>query len=461
MIQSIEYVYDIIQELRSTSKRNEKIDILTKYKDDAALKTYIYLTIEPTLAYYQTDIEADESIDGAGELTLETLTSISKRLTSRELSGNAAIEEVKRVYEGLSIKSKELFKNFILKDIKAGVGEGTVNKVWDDLITDPAYMRYELVKGVDLDKFDWKTGCYVQMKMDALFGRISILNDNSVVIESRNGSLYPNESFADMIHLIQSKGLQNKQLHGEIMIRENGEILPRAISNGIINSVQQGGSFEKTQTPIFVVWDIIPLENSVSKKPYKVPYSERFEELNNVFEPYTDLNPDLIMVVETTVVHSYAESLKVYTKYTSRGLEGCVVKSPNMIWKNSTTKEAFKLKVICDIDLRIVGFERGDKNGKYANTLGTVKCESECGLLKVDVSGWRDADRDEIFNNQSKYEQKIVTVTANDLLPPSESNDNWTLFHPRSKMVNMRFDKDVADDLDRIKMIFDSAKGIS
>ena len=48
--------------------------------------------------------------------------------------------------------------------------------------------------------------------------------------------------------------------------------------------------------------------------------------------------------------------------------------------------------------------------GKFADTLGSIVCQSEDGELQTNVSGFSDKVRNEIWENREKYIDTIVTV---------------------------------------------------
>jgi DNA ligase-1 len=137
---------------------------------------------------------------------------------------------------------------------------------------------------------------------------------------------------------------------------------------------------------------------------------------------------------------------------TSHGIEGTVIKNPNGIWEDKTSKDQIKLKIEAEVDLIVRGFNPG--NGKNAHLFGSIAAESSDGKLRVNVSGISDKDRERINNEREEWiDKKIITVRANSIM---ESNDIAALFLPR--LVEERLDKSEADDFEKIKQIFEEAK---
>ena len=148
--------------------------------------------------------------------------------------------------------------------------------------------------------------------------------------------------------------------------------------------------------------------------------------------------------IQTLIVNSKDKAQAFYRNMIASGKEGAVLKNPTAIWRDGTSKEQVKLKLVCDCDLRVVGFEKGE--GKFADTLGSLICQSEDGELQTGVSGFSDKIRHEIWENKEKYIDTVVTVKFNDVM--MKTGEKASLFLPR--FVEFRSDKTTADSLDRI-----------
>ncbi len=122
------------------------------------------------------------------------------------------------------------------------------------------------------------------------------------------------------------------------------------------------------------------------------------------------------------------------------------------------SREQVKMKVSFQVDLKIVGFNPGDPNGKHAATFGSLQCETdELGTtvapLAVGVSGISDKMRKEISENRDNYRGKVVTVESNAVI--MARGGTYSLFLPR--LIEVRTDKLLADTLAHVKAQFDAA----
>lgn len=105
-------------------------------------------------------------------------------------------------------------------------------------------------------------------------------------------------------------------------------------------------------------------------------------------------------------------------------------------------------------------FGWNDGEGKNADMFGSLQCRTCDHLLEVNVSGFSDALRREIWENIDEWTGNgqggaIITVISNEILLPSQSNPLHSLFLPRFE--ERRHDKDKADSLQRVFEQFEAA----
>ena len=367
------------------------------------------------------------------------------RLTSRTVTGNAARNEVENLLNLLTADEAQVIINLLKGDLRCGISVATINKMFPNTITEYPYMRCSLMKGSNIDNFDWASGIFSQEKADGMFANIFLYPDLITKITSRNGTLFANKEFRDFIHEFVNVADEGYCYHGELLVLEDGKVLARELGNGVLNSVLKGGCFEKNQKPFYMVWDRVPLKDAVSGGKCKTQYKDRFDAIKNIKGTFVD-------VIPTKIVYSLAEAYEHYVELTSRNIEGTVIKNPKAIWEDKTSKDQIKLKIEAEVDLIVRGFNPG--NGKNAHLFGSIMAESSDGRLRVNVSGISDKDRERINNEREEWiDKKIITVRANSIM---ESNDVAALFLPR--LVEERLDKSKADDFEKIKQIFEEAK---
>lgn len=463
-------VFETIQACSNDSSKNAKLAFLKAQVDNAELKEYLRMTYEARINFYMKKVEPEFQVSALYAVAADTVTfdmallkEIYNKVALRQITGHAAKSYITTLFHSFEHAwEKDLLTMLIQRDCRAGFSASTVNKVWPGLVTDAPYMRSslpdDLPKKAKLNTWPWAKGIISQIKADGMFATITHHDKTfDVTIETRSGSPFPTDFFRDIVSEVRAYIPSGTQIHGELLIKRNGVILPRQTGNGIFNSVLQGGEFEAGDVPVFHAWDTIPNSAALPKNAYEVDYVERLE----LLESYLDDETRSVTVIDYEIVYSLAEAFAHCKRVMMSGLEGTVIKHPEMFWEDRTSQRQVKLKLTFDVDLFMRGLKAADPKSKHVDTFGSMECESSCGMLEVNVTGIPDDMRQEIFDDfEARFKDKVIAVSCNGVLAPSDSNEKWTLFLPRrSKQVLEvpRLDKTEADNLDRILAIQKSA----
>lgn len=425
-------IHNILKSLESTNSRNEKIKILEQNFDNELLKRVLSLTYDKMYTFFISDIEAPDrftskyNLEYALEYALEYLIDNQNRL----VRGDKLKDDLYEISKNLSYHDFEVFSKVINRDLRIGVGASSINKVWKNLIFVPPYMRCSSYSDKNLSKINFPA--YSQSKSDGLFCNI-VVNNGNVQYISRNGSYLPFHNDLDD-KLVK---LGNYVLLGEALaLDEYGHILDRKDGNGYLNSDDID-----TNRVIFHLWDMIPYDDWIGGLCL-IPYSDR---LNQLSIAQYELNQHNMILIDTKIVNNTSDVLGHFKTIVSDGGEGTVLKNMDSIWKDYTSPNNVKIKIIFDCEVEIVDYKEG--TGKHSNMLGAFVCKSKCGQLTVNVgSGYSDQDRLKFYKNPESYIGKILTVRANDVI--SNVDNTYSLFLPR--FVEIRTDKDEADNLETI-----------
>lgn len=458
---------EIIKSLQATNSRLEKEAILTTAWKSGNREFFqaAKLCLDGLVSFGVAQIPKKEANNGKEWLKFEHFHNLAKDLSGREITGHAARDTLISNMEAADVEEWNLFfRPVLLKDLRAGIDDSTINKVLKDfgdeaqsfMIPEFPYQRCCLPKDTNLDDFPWTEGVLSQLKSDGMFVNVNHREHAAVDILSRNGRRFPLEQFANLHEEIVATLKTNTQSHGELLVNKAGKIMPREIGNGILNSVSKGGEFEKDEMPVFVIWDQIPLEQVKPKVVVKIAYRDR---LKDISEQLANSNVAHIALVENRVVHSLQEAQEHYKEMVSLGFEGTIMKDPSSFWKDGTSKQQVKFKVEAECDLVITGFRPG--NGKNEKFFGSIICQTSDGLLEVAVSGFKDKKqlgiptREEIHNMRDELLGTVMTVRSNTLMKPTGNNNKYSLFLPR--FVEFRKDKSEGDTLQKVKDQFDAA----
>jgi len=441
-------IFDLIEQIAATPSKNEKIVMLKEGCKSDHFKMVLAATYNP-LVTYGMDKMPERRDDFAGvKLFDEDTYIIIDHLATRVLTGNGARDTVAAELGMLTEKSAELLKRILRKDLRAGFSESSCNKAYKGLVPEFPYMRCSLPKDAKLKDWPWETdGALSQEKADGMFANLDVESTGIVRITSRQGSEFPLGQFADLVQEAKTRLVPDTQTHGELLVMKDGEILPREIGNGILNSVLSGGEFGPGETPIYKVWDSIPLSAVQPKGRFETPYRTR---LRGMIVVLRDNPGTLIQMIETKLVRSLAEAYQHAGELMKKGKEGTIVKHPHAHWRDGTSKEQVKLKLEFEVDLRVVAIAPGKEGTKNEGRAGALTCETDCGKLRVDVTVKNEAMRDLVDADPEDWIDRIIPVVANEIMTPGESNDLHSLFLPRMAEAKYRLDKADADTLDKV-----------
>ncbi len=449
-------VFDLLETIAFESGKNAKIQMLQNSKNEFLKKIFDY-AYNPMRNYFVKQVEYP-SVYGTVSFNEDTkfVWELLDSLSNREITGNTARVSITNLMSLMNEKSAELFSRIIRKDLRAGFSETTINRVYPNLIPEFPYMRMSGISESRKCKLFQNGDKEIsQQKMDGMYCNLNIYTDGAfytATMSSRSGNELPIEEYHQIVNSIKftNMKLAAYQFHGELLVEVDGVIAPREIGNGILNSVNRGKStFAPNQSPVFVAWDVVPLNFIKNKGKYEVPYIKRLESINDFI-----CDSRFFKIVDTEFVSSMQEAIEHYQKMVSLGYEGTILKYHNAIWRDGASKEMFKLKLEADVDLRVISIEEGKKHTKNENRPAALLCASEDNLLQVAVVIKNEQMQDYIERNPDEYIDKIVTVRANSIMSPKGKNEIYSLFLPRLVETNYRMDKNVADSLEHIQQQF-------
>lgn len=459
-----QYIFQDIHEIKATKGAKAKQKLFAKLFENlpgnlsVALK-YVYMVYSPRLNYFIKEIpQAAENGSHDVSFSNDLMDQINENICQRKITGNAAREWIANLRGALTPESDQMLVWMLNRSFDCGLKEKSINKALKDyrisdfdIIEIEPYMRCSTPKPELVEKLFAKGPVCWQLKYDGLY--MAVVDFEAAY--SRQGS----DLSAILPYIIKDEINDDEKamftLTGEVVVYDEGnQKLPRKESNGIINSIVNGdGKLPEGHTIQYHCWDAIETYKYGEGKD-TTPYDERYENGVRLIDHF--LFESNVSMCETFHVANYAEADVLFRKALSRGEEGGIIKSLSMIWKDGTSADQIKMKVAAESEFEIIGFNPG--NGKYANTLGSLQYQSSDGLIKGDVSGMTDAERDDFWNNQDFWIHKIITICYNDIIHDKRYPDVETLYLPR--YVEPRMDKTIADDYEKVYADFKSAMTI-
>lgn len=422
--QNTNMALSILKRLEATTSRLEKEDILSEHADDPTLKEAFRLALDPLVNFYIKKVP--EPSESPERHSLEcALRELETKICSRTLRGHDARDHVAAVLAGLSRDDQEVVRRVIGRNLKCGVSESTVEKIWPDLKLSYPCM---LVSPMN-EKTKINFPCLAQTKMDGM--RFNAICENGqVAYRTRAGKeLDLFGALDDDVRLLTQP--RNAVLDGELLMASPNGLLDRKTGNGLLTKFQKGtGTAELAKWVRAVVWDIIPLED-FRKGVYGMGCLDRTTMLGH---------GKFIKPVVTHIVTNMEEAQALYQQKLAEGEEGLVLKDPKGPWEDKRVKHQVKMKAELEADLYCVGVTAG--TGKFQGKIGALVVESKGREVRTSVgTGLSDHERS---LDPSEFIGKIVAVKYNAIITDKKTGER-SLFLP--VLVEVREDKTEPDSL--------------
>ena len=429
-------INEFFDKLASNNSRLFKAAELKAQAHDGLLRDVIQLALDPFTQFYIRKIPEYKQI-GTTDIGLNEAINQLFYLSSRTLTGNAAIEHLRGILSNLPLEKAKVIERIIKKDLKCGVSISTVNDIWMGLIKEYPCM---LCSGFDqklIDKI--KFPAYAQLKEDGMRFNAIVKHDaevSTVEYRSRNGKELDLLGNLDKEFIEMSHGM-DVVFDGELLVKIDGKVADRQTGNGILSKAGKGTiSKEEAALVCATVWDMIPYIYFVDSY-CPTPYNTRLARLQEC------IVSDRIEAVPSVIVNNIEEAREIFEGYLADGKEGIILKGMDGEWEDKRSKSQIKFKGELECDLVVTGVEPG--TGKYQGMLGSLICASSDNLIIVGVgSGLNDEQRQSLG---SDIVGKVIAVKYNARIVNKQGGHS--LFLPI--FIEVRDDKTEADSSGDIK----------
>lgn len=331
------------------------------------------------------------------------------KLSSREITGNAAKEAAEAMMASLSTDYADLFKRCLEKRPDAGMGATIINKELPRYI--PQF-KCSLATPFELQRCQWPM--IVQPKLDGVRTLAHVDFQSSVVKHySREGLTFTSNAHldADLLTLGQAIA-EHHGFTGGIVL--DGEVYGENFKETISATRKKDGSCATTK---FHIYDFVPAADFFDQVSHVIQ-QERSRAIQTVFETVT---LDSVQCVPSRVARSVEDAAKAYEAFRSAGYEGAVLKAPKSTYQFKRGFHWIKMKPEETLDLVITGWEEG--TGKYVGQIGALVVDY-AGVSVSVGSGLTDALRLSLWAERDELAGRLIEVNY------MEETPDKSLRHP-------------------------------
>jgi len=397
----LQRIKDMVIEVNSTNKTNEKKIILAKYDDLQKVLLYVYdnkvfsITSKNYLKFEKNKKKIKKNINIKHDLF-----SLLDHLIDRKITGDTALLHLYH-YINDNIEYKEYILNIIDKTLKIRLNTSIINKIFPKLIPvfRPVLANKYDPKRLEKSKNDW----YVSRKLDGV--RCLILIEpkkKSVKFFSRTG-----KEFHTLL-ILKNEILINIELFHEAVVLD-GEIV--SMKNGVEDFTNLMKEIKKKnhvmKNPKYFIFDMLKKEDFFNLKSEEI-YSERlkkFKKINIYF-----------VFFEVLEQNKYTDDnfSKLIEKSEKNNWEGLMLRE-DVKYEGKRTNSLLKYKKMHDEEYKVIDIIKGpwreiSKETKLENTIETmVAVIIDYKDTKVG-SGFSLEERKHFYKNPESIIGKIITV---------------------------------------------------
>lgn len=386
----------------------------------------VRLALDPmtTFGLKQVPEKKDES---GTRLDWSEFVSISDKLVSRQLTGNAARDAVKVLMEKTAKDQwNDWYRRILIKDLRCGVSEKTVNKVVEKKWPGYVVPIFSCQLAHDSANHESKVAGkkLLEVKLDGVRIITIVYPDGRVDQFSRNGKELLNfEHIKKQVAAAFTDGEEPMVLDGEIMSSSFQDLMKQVHRKSDV----------KATDAVLNLFDILPLAD-FEKGKWTRKQEHRSEMVRNWVTKRQHLMPNVTVLEQELVDLDSAAGKKRFKEINQLaidgGYEGIMIKDPAAPYECKRSVAWLKLKPFIEVSLEIVNVEEG--TGKNVGRLGAFVCSGtdDGKFITVNVgSGFTDEQRIEFWNNRDTLPGQIVEVRADAIT--QNQDGTYSLRFPR------------------------------
>ena len=396
-------IIDILEQLENNNSRLFKEELLESQVNNDLLKKVFIAAGDPYVNYYVNKFKMpktslnDESVHDS--TVIDFLNTLNK-LSSRELTGNAARDLVERKFHCMTPLEQKWCQRILLKNLRCGVQSTTVNKVWPGAIVgfsvqlaETLSTRYEDGKGIIIDD-PIMYPVRVEPKLDGL-RCVAVKHNGEVTMFTRNGTVL--ETLPKIKSLLEAASWDEFILDGEVMGSDWNE------SASVVMSHKKG---KDDSNMIFHVFDALHFLDWHSQDSH-FDLEDRVE---LVAELVAQVGSAAIVQVPGRLVNDKDELLTAYVADTDAGYEGIMVKDLFAPYVFKRSANIRKMKPVATYEGVIVGHCEGKRGSKREGLWGGFEVALPNGVVTRVAGGFTDKMKAEVNVDPTAWIGRIIEM---------------------------------------------------
>ena len=422
------HCYSIISIINDHSSRLDKEAILEAEAKDNNVELFegLRLCYDPMVTFGVKKIPMHSGPDGQG-LPWAAFKELAHLLATRQLTGHDARDAIELALTASTQRQwNDWYRRILIKDMRAGFSEGTVNRVCKKAYPQFTVPVFETMLAHDGANHEKKIigKKLLEPKLDGV-RVITVVNaeNKTAVMYSRNGKLL--ENFGHITSAIEA----NIEMFDRSMVLD-GEMVSSSFQ-ALMKQVHRKSDADASDARL-MLFDVLPLSEFQKGKSVmgQKRRSAMLRNMKAIFDKVGSI--DVIPQIEVNLDEYVGELLfKQYNKDAiESGFEGIMIKDVDAIYECKRSVSWLKQKPFIEVSLEVTDVEEG--TGKNEGRLGALVCSGVDDGKTIVVncgSGFSDTDRIEFWDNRANLPGQIVEVRADAIT--QNQDGTYSLRFPR------------------------------
>jgi len=396
-------VIEILERLEADNSRNFKEEFLEIHSANELLKRVFAVAGDPYINFYVNKFKmppVGTASDDDDVVIDQFLDFIVDYLSTRKITGNAAKDAIIALFSNLSSLQQKWCLRILLKNLRCGVQETTVNKIWAGSIkkfsvqlADTLETHHDPMMGLQIkDRIDYPVR--VEPKLDGL--RCIVVKTNSkVTLFTRSGSVL--ETLPRIKSILEKADYDNFVLDGEIMGSDWNE------SASVVMSHKKS---KDDSNMIFHVFDSMSFEEWQDQN-CRTSLRDRIISTEKLIKKISSKS---VVMVSGESANNHSELLEFYSKKMESGYEGIMVKKLESTYTFKRSDSVLKLKPVTTYEGVVVGNYLGARGSKREGLWAGFEIVLPNGVVTRVGGGFTDKIKAEIGMNPETWLGRVIEV---------------------------------------------------
>jgi DNA ligase-1 len=422
--------YRVISDLENHPSRLNKEDIILIQAEFGNSEFFqgCRLALDSMVTFGVKQVPEKTDADGPG-LTWAGFHSVAQRLANREITGNVARSAVDTLMNTATCSEwNGWFRRILIKDLRCGMSEKTVNKVVEKRWPDYAVPVFSCQLAHDSANHEAKVAGkkYIEVKLDGVRVITVVYPSGRVDQFSRNGKELVNfPHLKEQLTTVAAGFAEPMVLDGEVMSTSFQDLMKQVHRKDNVNA----------KDALLYLFDALPLKDFEQGK-CKTTQITRSNWLKDWYNGNIEALPNFRALAQELVDLDTEAGQKRFRAINQQaidgGYEGIMIKDTDAIYECKRSASWLKLKPFIEVTLEVTDVEQG--TGKNSGRLGALVCSGidDGKQITVNVgSGFSDLDRDSIWHNRTGVVGQLVEVRADAVT--QNQDGTYSLRFPRFK----------------------------